>query len=283
MQLGKLRLVVSGQKLHVRDGARILASAAWRAGAARSYAVLWDGQTVSLWLDGTRAGSSRTEPLVAGAKLTLGPGKGWNYPNAVVGDVSVWRTPPTNGELAFLSAHGPLDPGAHSVRGQYTTVATSAADETTGDVKAEWSVDGSTWYSWESATGLHDWDLGDQEGTRTVWIRFTDAADNWLVYTDTVVRDTISPRVVGASLNANIVTLRFTEPLAGDTLSSAVLTNRGRRVSGAWEYAPGERIATFKVPARTATQLELRVSSGLRDRAGNPIAAPYQATLSLTP
>ncbi len=283
LQLGKLRIAVNGQKLNLRDGDRTLASAAWKPGAARSYAVLWDGPTVSLWMDGARAGLSRAEPPVAGATLTLGPGKGWSYPNAVVGDVSLWRTPPTDGEVAFLAAQGPLDPGAHSVRGQYTTVATSAADETRGEIKAEWSVDGTTWYPWEGATGLHNWDLGDQEGVKTVWIRYTDAADNWLVYTDTVVRDTTSPRVTSASLKANIVTLRFTEPVSGDTLSSAVLTSRGRRVSGTWDYSPGDTIATFKVPARSATQLELRVTTGLRDRAGNPIAAPYQVTLVPTP
>ncbi|MBA2363299.1 MAG: carbohydrate binding domain-containing protein [Chloroflexia bacterium] len=279
MRLGNLRLAVNGRKLDLREGGKTLASAAWKPGAAQSYAVLWKEETVSLWLNGTRVGASRIEPSVTGAALTLGPAGGWRYPNAVIGDVSLWRTSLTAPELA----HSPLDAGLHSVRDQYTTVVTRAADETGGDIRVEWSVDGSTWYSWERGRGIHNWDLGSGEGVKTVWIRYTDAADNWLVYTDTVIRDTTPPRVTSAEVARNVVTVRFSEPVAVDSLANAALISRGRRVAGVWDYTLGNRKATLKLPSPPPRQLELRVSRGLHDRSGNSLTAPYSETLRSAP
>ncbi|MDQ3327364.1 MAG: carbohydrate binding domain-containing protein, partial [Chloroflexota bacterium] len=200
LRLGSLRLALNGRKLDLRVGNRTLATAAWKSGAAQSYAVLWNGETVSLWLNGKQTGAARAATPADGDALTLGPGEGWRYPNAVVGDVSLWRTSLAAPELAYLSAHAPLDAGLHSVRDQYTTVVTSAVDETEGGIRVEWSTDGSTWHPWERGQGVHDWDLGNGEGVKTVWIRYTDAANNFLVFTDTVERDTTPPHLKSATL-----------------------------------------------------------------------------------
>ncbi len=275
LALGHLSIQTAGEKLVLKAGDRKLAAAPWKQGAAQAYTLTWDGQTVSFWQNGKLLGKGQAAPPAGGAVLTLGPADAGTYPNAVVGDISLWRSALAAPELAYLSANAPLDAGLQAVRNPLTQVVTTAVDSTRGEVTVEWSQDGETWYEWASGTGLHDWDLGSREGRKTVWVRYTDASGNWLAYSDTVVLDRTAPRITAVKRVGPALVLTFSEPIAREGLGSISVRSGGKVVVGSWNYAEGAQEASYVLRTPAPTEVEIRAGDGLRDMAGNALAQPY--------
>ncbi|MDP9383292.1 MAG: 3D domain-containing protein [Chloroflexota bacterium] len=284
LQLGEythIRLRGAWAVLQIRG--KEIARAPWKPGVAQAYGVTWDGETVSFYQGGGLMGSANAGGPEPGAELTLGPAKGPAYPNAVVGDVSLWTDPLTPAEVAYLAAHAPLDAGLLSVNDRNTTVATSALDGTESEVRAEWSKDGETWHRWDKARGLHPWDLGGGEGMKTVWVRFTDREGNWLAYSDTIVLDRTPPRVGGARLMGSVLTVTFSEPVSADSLSEVSVTSDGEPTAGRWSYTPGSVEATYTITSRVSAPLDLAIPATVRDLAGNELGSGYEKRLPLAP
>lgn len=189
LELGSVRVEVRGGVLVARAVGKVVGVAPWSGVEARAYAISWDTERVRLYVEGELVGERRSTAPEAGTQLRLGGGVE-ESPNAVVGDVSVWRSALGESELRYLREHAPLDPGLERVRARSTRVATGAMDASGGRIGIEWSEDGKEWHEWERVQGLHEWDLGEGEGTKTVWVRYTDSDGNWLVYADKVQLDT---------------------------------------------------------------------------------------------
>lgn len=189
LELGGLRVRLLGTKAVLEAGGRAVAAAPWRPGEARAYAITWDGEHVAFWQDGRPMGAAEAAGPEPGSDLVLGPARGPAFPNAVVGDVSLWRVPLSQPEVAHQAANAPLDAGLPVTADRRTTVVTNASDTEGDELRIEWSEDGETWYPWEDVRGVHAWDLGPGRGEKTVWVRYTDGTGNWLAYRDTVVLD----------------------------------------------------------------------------------------------
>jgi len=283
LSLGELNVRVRDAGLELRVADQLIGVAPWTAGAARMYAVAWDGEYVWYYASGKLVGMHKATPPTVGSTLALGPVSGWAYPNAVVGDVSLWRKTLEAPEVRYLGANAPLDPGLASVNTQYTQVATKATDSTEGDIRIEWSENGKSWQVWEHGQGLHDWDLGAAEGLKTVWVRFTDSVGNWLVYNDTVQLDRTAPKVLRSRVEKGAVVVEFSEPVALQSVHLSDVLSGGAVVEGSWRYKPGETVATFHPKVETFGPLGLVVPTGLIDVARNHLAEPYTRTLQRAP
>ncbi|MDQ3856093.1 MAG: hypothetical protein M3281_06825, partial [Chloroflexota bacterium] len=158
LSAGNLSLKVTASGLKLVAAGRTVGVAPWSRGEARLYAVTWDGNRVSFYSQGRLIAGIEAPAPAPASQLVLGPTKGSAYPNAVVGDVSLWRKPLAEPEIRYLSLHSPLDPGRPRVNSRYTEVETGATDSTQGDITVEWSADGRSWYRWDDVQGRHPWD-----------------------------------------------------------------------------------------------------------------------------
>jgi hypothetical protein len=102
-----------------------------------------------------------------------------------------------------------------------TTAATldlSATDSLSGVSRARYSNDGSTWSGWQGYVTSRPWSLTSGDGTKTVYVRFHDAAGNdSAVYTDTIILDTVGP---AGSILINSGATTSTTPFVMLTLSA---------------------------------------------------------------
>jgi hypothetical protein len=270
LSVGDVQLRVRGGQLQLLKGERPLAAAAWRGGDARAYAVVWADGEIALFQDGRFAGKGTATPPAEGSELRIGPGKDALGPNAMVGDVSLWRQALGATELAELAKSGALAPGRDRVNTSLVRVATGATDITEGEIRTEWSTDGKVWRSWDEPDGERPWDFGPTEGPKQVWVRYTDEAGNSSVYSEQVILDRTAPRLVNAgAAPGGVVTLRFSEPVQAGTLDNLAVTAAGLAVPGRWEYTEGALIARF-VPAQPPqAPVQLSMGKGVLDLAGN--------------
>ncbi len=283
VRLGDLTITAGDGRITARSGDRVIATAPFAGDVAKAYAVTWDGPRVSFYQSGRLLGSAGAGGPAPGSRLWLGPGQGEAYPDAVVGDVSLWSVALPDSMVTYLAEHAPLDPGRRAVNTRRIEVATSAVSPSGSRVTIEWSTDGETWHPWERVNGLHAWELEGRSGAQTVWVRYTDEAGNWLAYSDRVVLDRIPPRVLGVSVTPRgELTVRFSEPVDPESLLEAArVEEMGRTVQGTWSYAPDDLLATFLPSSLRGASARLVIGTALRDEAGNRLATEYNRIVTL--
>ncbi|MEK6744182.1 MAG: hypothetical protein AABZ15_11250, partial [Nitrospirota bacterium] len=143
------------------------------------------------------------EPYATTKNWTLPSGDGskfvWVKFKDVVGNWSiaysdsiVLDTTPPIGSIA-------INAGTEATDTTVVTLTVSAADALSGISQMQFSGDNVTWTTPEPYATTKDWTLSTGDGSKTVWVKFQDAADNWSdAYNDsimlnTVVIDTTSP------------------------------------------------------------------------------------------
>jgi len=76
------------------------------------------------------------------------------------------------------------------------SLALTAQDGASQVVQMQLSSDGSSWSPAEPFVGLKAWDLQGADGTKTVYVRYKDAANNWsAAFSDGIILDTTPPAV----------------------------------------------------------------------------------------
>ncbi|MFA5272040.1 MAG: SpvB/TcaC N-terminal domain-containing protein [Candidatus Omnitrophota bacterium] len=92
------------------------------------------------------------------------------------------------------------------------TLNLSAQDNTGGSglSQMQFSNDNTVWSASQSYTTTKSWALASGEGTKTVYVKFKDAAGNWSQsYSDTIILDTIPPQIaispVPGFINQNVI------------------------------------------------------------------------------
>lgn len=281
LTLGDVRVLTTGPRLSVLAGGRSIASAYWNGASADQFAVTWTGRSVSVYRNGRRVGSANAPGPRAGSTLSIGRDDVGSSPNAVLGDVSLWNTSLTPAALTGLAGRVQLDPGRSFVTTARTTVAVGAWDPTDKGVRAEWSLDGVSWQPWDQARGTLPWDLGAEDGRKTVWVRYLDRAGNWMEYTDSVTLDRTRPQVLGSGvLPGGELELRVSEPISAAALAAVANITDARGVAtGRWAAGARPNTLVFTPSRRLEGNVQIRVSRALRDAAGNALRARYTATL----
>jgi ubiquitin len=191
----------------------------------------------------------------------------------------------------------PAQPVINSSTSSGAVVQTDATFEITGEATSkEYSLDnGGTWKPYSGQVSLTG------EGLYRVKARQTDAAGNvspesslWEVTIDktapTISRVFPTENATGISLNTTVA-ITFSEAMNDAFLTAAQLSVKdaaGNTVSGNWAVSGDRTIATFTPGAALPqfTTFTVSVSTGVRDPAGNPVAAAKTwtfTTLTLTP
>lgn len=279
LELGTLSARVMGQGLRVQSGGQTVGVLPWKPGDAQPYAITWSARRVQLYHAGKLLARASVPGPAAESVLTLGPAKGWAYPNAVVGDVSLWRKALPEAEVRYLAGRSPLDPGRERVNDRYTHVTTNAIDATAGTITVEWSDDGENWYPWDQVQGRHGLDMGGEEGTKTVWVRYTDSVGNKIVYSDRIELDLTPPEIMATAMTKGLLSVTFSEPIAPWSLEAATVSAGDESMTGTWSYVPGGTVAIFTPSTRSDAPLTLTIGDTLQDTAGNPIAEPYDTEI----
>ncbi|WP_176560260.1 S-layer homology domain-containing protein [Brevibacillus dissolubilis] len=62
-----------------------------------------------------------------------------------------------------------------------------------GATDMQFSTDQVTWSTWESVKASTAWTLSAGDGTKTVYMKLRDAAGNYIIYSDTIILDTVAP------------------------------------------------------------------------------------------
>jgi hypothetical protein len=106
-------------------------------------------------------------------------------------NVVVDTTPPT-GTVTINS-------GANYTNSPAVSLSLSAADTGSGmgtGAQMQFSNDNKTWSSPEAYAAGKSWSLPAGDGTKTVYVKFKDAAGNWsAAYSDTIILDTAKPAI----------------------------------------------------------------------------------------
>ena len=109
-----------------------------------------------------------------------------NYNNRASTTLYYDGTPPTGSVV--------IDAGATYATSTSVTLTLSASDATSGVFQMCFSNDRTTWTSWEGYSTSKSWTLSPGDGTKTVYVKFKDAAGNESsVCTDNIILDTTPP------------------------------------------------------------------------------------------
>lgn len=66
-------------------------------------------------------------------------------------------------------------------------------DATSGASQMRFSNDGSTWSSWESVAVTKSWNMPGADGTKSVYVSYSDKAGNYVYKNDSIILDTVNP------------------------------------------------------------------------------------------
>jgi hypothetical protein len=108
-------------------------------------------------------------------------------PSPAYSDSIILDTTPPTGSIV-------INNGSTYTTSTSVTLALSASDATSGVSQMCFSNDGSTWTDWEAYATSKSWTLSPGDGTKTVYVKFKDAAGNpSSVYSDNIILDTTPP------------------------------------------------------------------------------------------
>jgi hypothetical protein len=145
-----------------------------------------------------------------------------NYSDGIMLDT----TPPSGSVL--------INSGAANTNTTAVSLTLSATDGTSGVNQMQFSNNGTTWSTLEGYSTSKAWDLTAGDGTKTVYVRFTDTAGNTSgSFTDTILLDTTAPSgtiiINGGAAYANslsaILTLSASD--AGSGVNQMQFSNDG--------------------------------------------------------
>lgn len=197
-----------------------------------------------------------------------------NVSQAVSATITLDGAPPTG----TVSVNG----GAAHASAISATLTLSGTDNLSGLSGISLSNDGSTWSDWQGYASSKPWILASgADGTRTVFARFRDTAQNVSsAYSDTILLDTTPPAgtvsINGGASDTNTTAVTLALP-ASDTLSGMgqmSLSNDGQRW-GDWEsYAPEK---SWRLYGGNGNKT---VYARFRDNVGN-VSAPVSGTIIL--
>ncbi|MBZ0155680.1 MAG: chitobiase/beta-hexosaminidase C-terminal domain-containing protein, partial [Alphaproteobacteria bacterium] len=88
-----------------------------------------------------------------------------------------------------------INGGASSTRSTAVTLTLSCSDDSSGCAQMQFSNDGTSWSTAETYATTKAWALTAGDGSKTVYVKYKDAAGNWssVSITDTILLDTTSP------------------------------------------------------------------------------------------
>ena len=169
------------------------------------------------------------------------------------------------------------------VKSRDVTLNLGAADTGSGGVQMRFSNDNAAWSSWESAAAGKSWTLSGNDGIKTVYVQYRDAAGNVSgSYSDTIKLDATPPTGTmsidgGAAYTGQSVVLLTIEDAnnGGSGVTKMRFSNDGSAWSpwqdhgqtATWNLTPGDGLKT--------------VYAQLQDGAGNVSAEPITASITL--
>jgi methionine-rich copper-binding protein CopC len=148
------------------------------------------------------------------------------------------------------------------------------------------SSDNLAFSSPENYNSAKEWRLTDSDGTKTVYVRFRDAAGNWSTasISDSIIMDTTSPKVVSTSpepgarnvaINSSIM-VDFSEEVDENSLSITVTGAVGGDLSGKASHSvnrqTGRSTLTFLPDGNFNDEDNVTVEVTARDPAANSVA-----------
>ncbi|MFL5680216.1 MAG: hypothetical protein ACJ77B_06410 [Chloroflexota bacterium] len=179
--------------------------------------------------------------------------------------------------------------GASVVRSRNVVLDVSAADALSGPAAVELSNDGSSWTT-RAYAPTQTWVLSSTSGTKTVWVRWRDAAGNLsAVKTDTIVLDTDAPSataparslVAGSTVDAGKLPVRLT--WSGADATSGVARYELAQSTDAAAYATvSSSLTTGAVTRALAPGHTYRFRTRAIDKAGNVGAWATAAAFTLS-
>jgi large repetitive protein len=243
----------------------------------------------------TTAAFSLTTTGITSASITSVSGSGTTYTvvvNTGSGDGTIrlnvtgtgitpaaTNVPYTTGEVYTIDKTSPtgslsINGGATITNNTTVTLTTSATDAST--VQMKFSNDGTSWSANEALAATKSWALSAGDGLKTVYVQYTDAAGNAVIYSKTITLDQTAPETTITAGPAN--------PTNSQTATFSLSSNEAG-ASFQYSYDGGPFTPTTSslnissIPAGTHT---VRVRA--IDPAGNIDATPdaYTWTVDLT-
>jgi len=171
-----------------------------------------------------------------------------------------------------------INNGAVYTNSTSVTLTLSATDAVSGVSKMQFSNDGVNWSPEEDYATSKPWTLTDGDGTKVVYVRYKDNADNWSGLTsisDTIILDTTPPTgtilinsgAVYTNSASVTLTLSASDPPAGTATGSGV--SHTRFSNDGVVFSSEEDYVTSKPWTLTAVDGTKTVYVQYRDNAGN--------------
>lgn len=203
---------------------------------------------------------------VALSSLPTGTYKWQARARDAAGATSAW-VPFAAGADAFTLLPNPVTAtvsiaaGATALNTNTVTLTLSASSGAGAITTMAFSNDGTTFSSAEPyATSRAGWVLAPSDGTRAVFVRFTDALGNTAVVSDSIVIDTVPPQLTGFVINADAaatgpatVTLTYAASDPGSGIATTQAANDGATFAtitaspAAWVLSTGDGAKTVTV------------------------------------
>jgi hypothetical protein len=185
----------------------------------------------------------------------------------------------------FVDATAPAGSIVINSNATYTNSASvnltlSATDNGSGIDKMRFSNDNISWSSWESYSTAKQWTLSSSNGTKTVYVQYTDKAGNSATISDNIVFDNIKP-VGSVVINNNANCTKST------SVNLSITTNPD--TSGVYQMSFSNNNSTWTAYENYATSKTKTLVSGdgdktiyikFKDRAGNE-SNPYSDNIKL--
>jgi hypothetical protein len=200
-------------------------------------------------------------------------GSGWKQLGTATITASTDTTPPT-GSITINS-------NAQYTNKTQVTLTLSATDNSSGMDKMQFSNNNSTWSTAETYATTRTWTLTSGDGTKTVYVKFSDKAGNWSqAYSDTIILDTTPPITVITSPVGGYTTDNpglLIEGTINDTAINKVLIiarlhdGTGYNIVYQWWEYPASN-GKFSIDLRTNNYLrhgKSRIEASVTDAAGN--------------
>jgi RHS repeat-associated protein len=119
----------------------------------------------------------------------------------------------------------------------------SASDDGSGVSKMRFRNDGGGWSAWKKYRTRKDWTLRDEDGTRTVYVRFRDLAGNVGTYMDTIKLDRMPPPLTVMQPDEGLVIGKLPLTIKGQSEISAAL--KARVLETGWQGLLWEELPTI--------------------------------------
>jgi len=149
----------------------------------------------------SRTNSFRVENLTPNTTYTFGVGA-FDGGGNISGGAAITVT--TSGDTTPPTGTITINAGADYTNSTSATLTLICSDDETGCSQMQFSNDNIDWSTPEAYAATKAWTLSSGDGTKTVYVKFSDAAGNWSgAYSDTIVLDTLSPITALSTLTAN--------------------------------------------------------------------------------